>query len=229
MDPQPDAVRVVIAEDSLLLREGLAGLFERFGFHTAARVGDAEALKLAVAEHAPDLVITDIRMPPSYTDEGLRAAVELRRDHPRLAVVVLSQYVQHGYASNLLDTGDGRGIGYLLKDRVADVEEFIEVLRRIAAGATVIDPHVISQLVRRRRNPLSSLSPREREVLALIAEGHSNAAIARTLVVSEAAVGKHVGSIFVKLALPQTEDTNRRVLAVLTYLRGLTGSLARPE
>jgi DNA-binding NarL/FixJ family response regulator len=213
-------IRVVLAEDGVLLREGLAGLLERFGFRPVAVVGDAQALKAAVAEHAPDLVITDIRMPPTFTDEGLRAAAELRRACPGLAVVVLSQYVQHAYAADLLDSGDGRGIGYLLKDRVADVEEFIGALRRVAAGGTVVDPQVISQLLRRRRrDPLSALSAREREVLALMAEGHSNAAIARQLVVSEAAVGKHVGNILFKLRLPQTDDTNRRVLAVLAYLR----------
>jgi DNA-binding NarL/FixJ family response regulator len=217
--PQPATIRVVIAEDGVLLREGLAGLLERFGFHAVAAVGDAEALKSAVAEHTPDLVITDIRMPPGYTDEGLRAAVELRRAHPGLAVVALSQYVQHSYAADLLDSGGGRGVGYLLKDRVVDVEDFIAALRRVAAGGTVVDPQVISQLVRRHRDPLSALSAREREVLALVAEGRSNTAIARRLVVSEAAVGKHVGNILAKLHLPQTDDTNRRVLAVLTYLR----------
>jgi DNA-binding NarL/FixJ family response regulator len=217
--PAPATIRVVIAEDGVLLREGLAGLLERFGFQTAAVVGDAETLKTAVAEHAPDLVITDIRMPPTFTDEGLRAAVELRRAHPGLAVVALSQYVQHSYAADLLDSGDGRGVGYLLKDRVVDVEDFIAALRRVAGGGTVVDPQVVRQLVRRRRDPLSLLSAREREVLALIAEGHSNTAIARQLVVSEAAIGKHVGNILAKLRLPQTDDTNRRVLAVLAYLR----------
>lgn len=219
MPAETSGTRVVLAEDGVLLREGLAGLLERFGFRAVAVVGDAEELKAAVAEHAPDMVITDIRMPPAFTDEGLRAAVELRRAHPGLAVVVLSQYVQHSYAADLLDSGDGRGVGYLLKDRVADIEEFIAALRRVTAGGTVVDPQVISQLVRRRRDPLSALSAREREVLALIAEGHSNAAISRHLVVSEAAVGKHVGNILAKLRLPQTDDTNRRVLAVLTYLR----------
>jgi DNA-binding NarL/FixJ family response regulator len=209
----------VLAEDSALLREGLAGLLPRFGFQPVAAVGDAGALKAAVAEHRPGLLITDVRMPPGFTDEGLRAAVELRRADPGLAVVVLSQYVQHAYAAELLDTGDGRGVGYLLKDRVGEVEEFIAALRRVAAGGTVVDPTVISQLLRRRRDPLSELSAREREVLALMAEGHSNAAIARKLVVSEAAVGKHVGNILFKLRLPQAEDTNRRVLAVLAYLR----------
>jgi DNA-binding NarL/FixJ family response regulator len=217
--PERPIVRVVLAEDGVLLREGLAGLLERFQFQPVAVVGDAEALKAAVAEHAPDLVITDIRMPPTFTDEGLRAAVELRRDRPRLAVIVLSQYIQHSYAADLLDSGDGRGVGYLLKDRIADVEDFIAALHRVAAGEAVLDPQVISQLVRRRRDPLSALSAREREVLALMAEGHSNAAIARQIVVSEAAVGKHVGNILAKLRLPQTDDTNRRVLAVLAFLR----------
>jgi DNA-binding NarL/FixJ family response regulator len=219
MQPEPTAIRVVLAEDGVLLREGLAGLLDRFGFEIAAAVGDAEALKAAVAEHGPDLVVTDIRMPPGFTDEGLRAAVHLRRAHPALAVVALSQYVQHSYAADLLDSGDGRGVGYLLKDRVVDVEDFIAALRRVAGGGTVVDPQVVRQLLRRRRDPLSSLSAREREVLALIAQGHSNAAIARQLVVSEAAVGKHVGNILTKLHLPQTDDTNRRVLAVLAYLR----------
>lgn len=212
-------IRVVLAEDGVLLREGLAGLLERFGFETVAVVGDGEALKTAVGADIPDLVITDIRMPPTYTDEGLRAAVELRRAHPGLAVVALSQYVQHSYVADLLDSGDGRGLGYLLKDRVVDVEEFVAALRRVVAGGTVIDPEVVRQLVQRRRDPLSALTAREREVLALIAEGNSNAAIARQLIVSEAAVGKHVGGILMKLDLPQTDDTNRRVLAVLAYLR----------
>jgi DNA-binding NarL/FixJ family response regulator len=217
--PEPPAIRVVLAEDGVLLRQGLAGLLGRFGFQVAATAGDAQALKAAVAEHAPDLVMTDIRMPPTFTDEGLRAAVELRRAHPGLAVVALSQYVQHSYAADLLDSGDGRSVGYLLKDRVVDIEDFIAALRRVAAGGTVVDPQVIRQLVQRRRDPLSSLTARERQVLALIAEGRSNTAIARQLFISEAAVGKHVGNIFAKLHLPQTDDTNRRVLAVLAYLR----------
>jgi DNA-binding NarL/FixJ family response regulator len=220
---EPPAVRVVLAEDGVLLREALAGLLGRFGFEPVALVGDADALRASVAEHDPDLVITDIRMPPGFSDEGLRAAVELRRARPGLAVVVLSQYVQHRYAADLLDSGGGRGVGYLLKDRVADVAEFADALRRVAAGGTVVDPQVISQLMRRRPDPLAGLSAREREVLALLAEGHSNAAIARLLVVSEAAVGKHVGNILAKLALPQTDDTNRRVLAVLAYLRSASG------
>jgi DNA-binding NarL/FixJ family response regulator len=223
------AIRVVLAEDGVLLREGLAGLLGRFGFQTVAVVGDAEALKIAVAEHTPDLVITDIRMPPTGTDEGLRAAVELRQARPGLAVVVLSQYVQHSYTADLLDSGDGHGVGYLLKDRVADIEDFITALRRVAAGGTIVDRLVIRQLLQLRRDPLSALSPREREVLALIAEGHSNASIARQLVVSEAAVGKHVGNILAKLHLPQTNDTNRRVLAVLAYLRSGTQEQQNPH
>ena len=218
MPPEP-AIRVVLAEDGVLLREGLAGLLARFGFQVVAAVADARALLAAVAEHAPGLVITDIRMPPGFTDEGLRAAVELRRTRPGLAVVALSQYVEQSYASELLDSGDGRRVGYLLKDRVGDVEEFAAALRQVAGGGTVIDPQVVRQLLRRRNDPLSQLSAREREVLALIAEGHSNAAIASQLVITEAAVGKHVGNLFAKLRLPLTNDTNRRVLAVLTYLR----------
>ena len=157
-------------------------------------------------------------MPPGFSDEGLRAAVALREDHPELAVVVLSQYVQTEYAAALLDTG-GRGVGYLLKDRVVDVEDFITALRTVASGGTVIDPEVVRMLLRRPPDPLGALSGREREVLAMVAEGHSNAAIAKRLVVTEAAVGKHVGNILAKLGLPPTDDANRRVLAVLTYLR----------
>ncbi|WP_285576439.1 response regulator transcription factor [Actinoallomurus iriomotensis] len=223
MQSERTAVRVVLAEDGVLLREGLAGLLHRFGFEVVATAGDAVALRKAVAEHAPDLVLTDIRMPPDYTDEGLRAAVELRRADPGLAVVALSQYVELSYASDLLDSGDGRGVGYLLKDRVVDVEEFVATLRQVADGGTVVDPQVVRQLLRRQRDPLSRLSAREREVLGLIAEGHSNTAIARLLVVSEATVGKHVGSILAKLDLPPDDDTSRRVLAVLAYLRSGSG------
>lgn len=214
------AIRVVLAEDGVLLREGLAGLLERFGFQVAATVGDAESLLTAVAEHQPDLVITDIRMPPSFSDEGLRAAVQLRRNIPELAVVALSKYVESSYAAELLDSGDGSRVGYLLKDRVVDVEEFVEVLHQVLAGATVVDPQVVRQLLARQRDPLARLSDREREVLALLAQGRSNAAIAAELVITEAAVGKHVGNILAKLDLPPAEDTNRRVLAVLAYLRG---------
>jgi DNA-binding NarL/FixJ family response regulator len=217
--PADRPIRVVLAEDGVLLREGLTGLMVRFGFDVVAAVGDAAALCEAVEEHRPDLVVTDIRMPPTFTDEGLRAAVRLRRDYPGLAVVALSQFVQQDYASDLLDSNDGRGVGYLLKDRVVDVEDFVAAVRRVADGSAVVDSQVVSQLLRRHRDPINKLSPREREVLALIAEGHSNAAIARTLVLSEPAVGKHVGNILAKLDLPPTDDANRRVLAVLAYLR----------
>ncbi|WP_433477313.1 response regulator [Spirillospora sp. CA-142024] len=220
MQLERSLTRVVLAEDGVLLREGLSGLLARFGFEVVAAVEDAAALYAAVAEHDPDLVVTDIRMPPDFSDEGLRAAVELRRADPGLAVVALSQYVELSYASDLLDSADGRRVGYLLKDRVVDVTEFVAALRQVVNGGTVVDPQVIRQLLRRRRNPLAGLSPREHEVLALIAEGHSNASIARQLVITEATVGKHVRSILTKLDLPQTEDTHRRVLAVLTYLRG---------
>ncbi|MGW4497081.1 LuxR C-terminal-related transcriptional regulator [Micromonospora sp. NPDC004336] len=221
-------MRVVLAEDGVLLREGLAGLMARFGFEMVATVGDADALRAAVAAHAPDLVVTDIRMPPSFTDEGLRAAVELRRARPGLAVVALSQYVQQSYAAELLDSGDGRRVGYLLKDRVVDVEEFVAALRQVVDGGTVVDPDVVRRLLRRRHDPVAQLSARERDVLALVAEGHSNAAIARLLVISEAAVSKHVGNILAKLDLPPTDDINRRVVAVLTYLRSSSASLSNP-
>ncbi|SEL45961.1 response regulator transcription factor [Nonomuraea pusilla] len=214
------ALSIVLAEDGVLLREGLAGLLTRFGHRVAATVGDADGLVEAVRVHAPDIVLTDVRMPPGFTDEGLRAAVALRSANPRLPVLVLSQYVEQTYASELLDSGDGTGVGYLLKDRVGDVEEFVDALLSVAAGGTVVDSEVVRQLLRRRRDPLERLSPREREVLALMAEGRSNAAIARTLVVSEAAVGKHIGNILTKLDLPPAEDDHRRVLAVVTYLRG---------
>ncbi|NEA55727.1 response regulator transcription factor [Streptomyces sp. SID13666] len=209
----------MLAEDSVLLREGLVGLLARFGHQVVAAVGDAEALMAAVAEHDPDIVVTDVRMPPGLQDEGLRAAVALRAQRPSLPVLVLSQYVQHSYAAELLDSGDGSGVGYLLKDRVGQVEEFLDALRRVADGGTVVDPEVVRQLLRRRRDPLERLSAREREVLGLIAEGRSNASIARELVVSEAAVGKHIGSILSKLNLPPAEETHRRVLAVLAFLR----------
>jgi DNA-binding NarL/FixJ family response regulator len=218
--PERSAIRVVLAEDGVLLREGLAGLLGRFGFEVVAAAGDADELIAAGTELEPDLVVTDIRMPPGFADEGLRAAVALRRARPGLAVVALSQYVELSYASDLLDSADGRGVGYLLKDRVVDVEEFAATLREVTAGGTVVDPQVVRQLLRRRRDPLSRLSAREHEVLGLIAAGHSNSAIARSLVVSEATVGKHVGAIFAKLDLPPAEDSHRRVLAVLAYLRG---------
>jgi DNA-binding NarL/FixJ family response regulator len=217
-------LRIVLAEDSVLLREGMSGLLRRFGHTVVAAVGDAPALVAAVEEHQPDVVVTDVRMPPGFTDEGLRAAVALRAAHPSLAVLVLSQYVEQTYAAELLDAdtrrGRGAGVGYLLKDRVGDVEEFVDAVHRVAAGAMVIDPEVVGQLLGRRRDPLQRLTPREREVLALMAEGRSNAAVARTLVVSEAAVAKHISSILAKLDLPPTEDDHRRVMAVLAFLRG---------
>ncbi|MEW2051148.1 response regulator transcription factor [Streptomyces sp. NBC_00377] len=213
------ALRVVLAEDSVLLREGLIGLLGRFGHEVVAAVGDAQALLTAVAEHTPDIVVTDVRMPPDFKDEGLHAAVRLREARPSLPVLVLSQYVQRSYASELLDSGDGSGVGYLLKDRVGQVEEFQSALLEVAGGGTVVDPEVVRQLLRRRRDPLERLTAREREVLALVAEGRSNTAIARELVVSEAAVGKHIGNILAKLDLPQADETHRRVLAVLAFLR----------
>ncbi|MER5598392.1 response regulator transcription factor [Streptomyces sp. NPDC002265] len=209
----------MLAEDSVLLREGLAGLLDRGGHEVVAAVGDAVALVEAVEEHAPDIVVTDVRMPPGFQDEGLHAAVRLRERRPGLPVLVLSQYVQRTYAAELLDSGDGTAVGYLLKDRVGQVVEFLDALAEVAAGGTVVDPEVVRQLLRRRRDPLQRLTPREREVLALIAEGRSNGSIARALVVSEAAVGKHIGSILGKLDLPQTDETHRRVLAVLAFLR----------
>ncbi len=212
-------MRVVIAEDAALFREGLARLLADRGHQVVAAVGDAGALLAAVAEHHPDVAVADIRMPPTHTDEGLRAAIELRRDHPGTGVLVLSQYIETSYAARLL--GDNAaGVGYLLKDRVADVAEFADALARVAAGGTALDPEVVSQLVRaaRRADGLAPLTPRERDVLTLMAEGRSNAGIAAGLVVSAGVVEKHVASIFGKLGLPPSEADNRRVLAVLRYL-----------
>ena len=213
-------MRVVLAEDSVLLREGLMRLLEEAGTEVVAAVADGASLVRAVVEHRPDVAVVDVRMPPTHTDEGLRAAVEARRAVPATAVLVLSQYVEVAYADELLADGTG-GVGDLLKDRVAQVEQFLTALDDVVGGGTVLDPQVVAQLFARRRrdDPVQTLSPREREVLGLIAEGHSNTAIASRLFVSEAAVGKHVGNILTKLDLPPAEDTNRRVLAVLTYLR----------
>ena len=212
-------MRVVIAEDSVLLREGLVRLLEVAGIEVAAAVGDAGAMLRAVAEGGSDTVIVDVRMPPTYTDEGLRAALTLRRERPDVAVLVLSQYVEERYATELLSSNI-HGVGYLLKDRVADVAEFIDALRRVADGGTVLDPEVVAQLlVRRRSDPMDQLTPRELEVLGLMAEGRSNSAIATGLHVSESAVAKHVNSIFTKLDIAQVDTDHRRVLAVLRYLR----------
>ncbi len=212
-------MRVVIAEDAAMMREGLTRLLADRGHQVVAAVADGDALLAAVAEHQPDVAVADIRMPPTHTDEGLRAAVELRRRHPGTAVVVFSQYIETRYVSELLE-GGAAGVGYLLKDRVADVAEFTDALARVAAGGTALDPEVVSQLVRssRRAAGLAALTPRERDVLALMAEGRSNAGIAAALVVSAGVVEKHVASIFGKLNLPPTEADNRRVLAVLRYL-----------
>ncbi|NUO98346.1 MAG: response regulator transcription factor [Nonomuraea sp.] len=212
-------MRVVLAEDSVLLREGLIRLLDASGMRVVAAVDEAEGLLRAVEEHGPELVITDVRMPPTHTDEGLRAALVLRRQHPGLAVLVLSQYVEERYAARLLASATG-GVGYLLKDRVADVAEFIDALRRVAAGGTALDPEVVAQLLLRgNSDPLERLTPREHEVLKLMAEGRSNAGIGQSLVLSEGAVGKHIGNIFTKLDLPPAEGDHRRVLAVLQFLK----------
>jgi DNA-binding NarL/FixJ family response regulator len=214
-------MRVVIAEDAGLLREGLAQMLAERGHEVCAAVADAGALLTAVSEHKPDVAVVDIRMPPTHTDEGLRAALALRADHPGTGVLVFSQYIETRYATRLLE-GNAAGVGYLLKDRVADVAEFTDALERVAAGGTALDPEVVSQLLgaSRRSTGLASLTARERDVLSLMAEGRSNAGIAAGLVVSGGAVEKHVASIFAKLGLPPSEGDNRRVLAVLQYLRG---------
>ncbi len=201
------------------MRAGLAELLSRFGHEVVASVAAGEELVAAVRATEVDIVITDVRMPPGYGDEGIRAALTLRAESPALPIVVLSQYVEQTYASELLDSGDGKAVGYLLKDRVGDVEEFAADIGRIAEGGTVIDPEVVRQLLSHRKDPLHRLTARELEVLALMAEGRSNAAIARGLVVSDAAVSKHIASIFTKLDLAQAEDDHRRVRAVLAYLR----------
>ena len=213
-------MRIAIAEDAVMMREGLVRLLADRGHEVVAAVGDADALRAAVDEHQPDVVIVDIRMPPTHTDEGLRAALRLRRDHPAVGVLVFSQYVETRYASQLL-ADNPTGVGYLLKDRVADVADFAAAVTRIGAGRTALDPEVVSQLLRasRQHDALAALTPRERDVLALMAEGRSNAGISEALVITEGVVEKHVASIFAKLGLPATEGDNRRVLAVLRYLR----------
>jgi DNA-binding NarL/FixJ family response regulator len=213
-------MRVVIAEDAAVLREGLAELLAGRGFEVVAAVADAGALRNAVAADPPDVAVVDIRMPPTHTDEGLRAAIDLRRRFPDLGVLVFSQYVETRYAAELLaDRSDG--VGYLLKDRVAHVGEFVAAVERVAAGGTALDPEVVTQLMAatRRIDGLATLTPREREVLGLMAEGRSNSAIAEALVVTPRAVEKHVGNIFAKLDLPESGSDHRRVLAVLRYLR----------
>ncbi|GAA3281236.1 DNA-binding response regulator [Streptomyces lavendulae subsp. lavendulae] len=213
----------MIAEDSVLLRIGLVKVLEMAGFEVCAETGDAEGLLAAVEEHRPDLALVDVRMPPGFTDEGVRAALVIRSQSPGTAVLLLSQFVEERYAADLLSSQNGAGIGYLLKQRVADVEEFIDALRRVAGGGTALDPQVVAQLLLRRGggpDPLERLTPREREVLALMAEGRSNAAIADGLVVSESAVAKHINNIFAKLDLPPAAEAHRRVLAVLRFLDG---------
>jgi DNA-binding NarL/FixJ family response regulator len=213
-------MRVVLAEDSVLLREGLIRLLDAAGMRVVAAVDDAEGLLRAAEEHRPELVVTDVRMPPTHTDEGLRAALVLRRQYPEMPVLVLSQYVEERYAARLLASASGGGVGYLLKDRVADVTDFIDALRRVAAGGTALDPEVVAQLLLRgHSDPLDRLTPREGEVLKLMAEGRSNAGIGQELVLSEGAVGKHIGNIFTKLDLPPAEGDHRRVLAVLQFLK----------
>ncbi|MDQ4048504.1 MAG: response regulator transcription factor [Actinomycetota bacterium] len=220
-------MRVVIADDSVLLREGLARLLEDAGFVVAGQAGNAEDLLRKVRSHHPDVAVTDIRMPPTQTDEGLRAAKRIRSEMPEVGVVVLSQHIDERYAFELLQ-GSAAGVGYLLKDRVADIAGFTDALRRVAGGGSVLDPEVVGQLLGRRKtnDPLDRLTPREREVLALMAEGHSNSGIADELVVTGRAIEKHVTSIFSKLGLSTTEEGHRRVLAVLTYLNQPGG--ARP-
>ena len=219
-DAGAERLRVVVADDSVLLREGLKRILEDGGFDVVGQSGTAGDLMLKVRSYEPDLAIVDIRMPPTHSDEGLRAAQEIRERHPGTAVLVLSQYVESGYALELLQ-GNAEGVGYLLKDRVSDVKEFAAAVKRVAEGGSALDPEVVSRLVGRRRgeDPLSQLTPREREVLELMAEGRSNQAIAEKLVVTLRAVEKHVTSIFGKLRLPADEQDHRRVLAVLTYLR----------
>ena len=216
-------MRVVVAEDAAVMREGLIRLLTDRGHEVCAAVADGESLLAAVAEHRPDVAVVDIRMPPSHTDEGLRAALKLRHDHPSTGVLVFSQYIETRYTARLLAaTGGGAGgVGYLLKDRVADVAEFADALTRVGAGGTALDPEVVSQLmsVSPRARGLTALTPREREVLALMAEGRSNAGIAAALTITDGAVEKHVAGIFDKLGLPPAEGDNRRVLAVLRLLR----------
>ena len=212
-------MRVVIAEDAAMMREGLVRLLTDRGFEVCAAVADADALRSAIAAAVPDVAIIDIRMPPTHTDEGLRAALDIRRDHPDVGVLVFSQYVETRYATRLL-ADRPTGVGYLLKDRVVDVDRFVDAVTRVAQGGSALDPEVVSHMLgrRRREDPLEELTPREREVLALMAEGYSNSAIAAELVVTERGVEKHVTNIFAKLGFAAQPDHHRRVLAVLAYL-----------
>jgi DNA-binding NarL/FixJ family response regulator len=214
-------VRIVIAEDSVLLRAGLTGILVDAGEDVVATVGDADELLTVVARHRPDLALVDVRMPPTHTDDGLRAALTVRQRWPEVGILVLSQYVEERYATELL-ASDTAGLGYLLKDRIADVSEFLGAVRRVADGGTALDAEVVAQLLvrARRQDPLERLTPREREVLGLMAEGRANPAIARQLVISDKAVEKHVSNIFLKLDLPPTAEDHRRVLAVLRWLEG---------
>lgn len=213
-------MRVVLADDQMLLREGVARLLQDAGMEVVAQAGDAEDLLRKVGAHKPDVAVVDVRMPPTHTDEGLRAAATIRERHPGIGVLVLSQYVEEAYALDLFADG-ADGLGYLLKDRVADLDRFVEAVRRVGEGGSALDPEVVGRLLgrRRREDPLEALSPREREVLGLMAEGRSNSGIAEHLVVTERAVEKHVTSIFTKLGLTPASEDHRRVLAVLTYLR----------
>lgn len=213
------ALRVVIAEDSALIREGIARLIEESGGTVVAKVGDGDAFVVAVEEHRPDVSVVDVRMPPTQRDEGLRAAIEARRRVPGTPILVLSQYVERQYATELLADRAG-GVGYLLKDRVGDVREFMDALRRVSNGGTALDPEVVAQLMARNRadDPLATLTPREREVLAAMAEGRTNLGIAQQLSITEGAAEKHISNIFGKLELPESANDHRRVLAVLTYL-----------
>ena len=213
-------MRVVLAEDSVLLREGVARILDEAGFEVVGQAGNADELMLKVRSYSPDVAIVDIRMPPTHTDEGLRAAQEIREKYPTCGVLVLSQYVEATYAMELL-AESAEGVGYLLKDRVSDVNEFADAVRRVGEGGSALDPTIVSQLVGRRRrdDPIDQLTPREREVLGLMAEGRSNSGIAEQLVVTDRAVEKHVTSIFSKLRLPTASEDHRRVLAVLAYLR----------
>lgn len=214
-----DPLRAVVADDSVLLRDGVVRLLEDADIEVVAAVGDGESLVVAVAEHRPDLAIVDVRMPPTHTDEGIRAALAIRSSHPDVAVLVLSQYVEERYATDLLGSNTS-GVGYLLKDRVVDVDDFIAAVRRVAAGGSAVDAEVVAQLLGRttRASEIDRLTPREREVLGLMAEGLSNAGIAERLVVSLGAVEKHISNVFTKLDLEREEYAHRRVLAVLTYL-----------